>query len=110
MAYIEDILLAMQDRLASIETKLNRALGMALGDARRDKEMAKGLENLRKEVAESGDVVESAAAMIAGLAEQIRNAAGDEEALEQLASDLEAQQQKLAKAVAENTPHNPSGM
>jgi uncharacterized protein YidB (DUF937 family) len=110
MAYIEDILLTMQDRLESIETKLNRALGMALGDARRDKAMATSLETLKKEVAESGDATESAVTLIAGLAEQIRNAVGDDEALEQLAADLEAQQQKLAKAVTENTPHNPSGM
>ena len=110
MAYIEDQLVAVLDRLASIEAKMNRALGMALGDARRDNTMSKALDTLTKEVEEQGGAVESAVTLIAGLAEQIRNAGGDEAKLEKLASDLEKSQQKLAEAVAANSgePFEPS--
>jgi hypothetical protein len=108
MAYIEDQLTATLDRLARIETKLNRVLGLSLGDARRDNIMSKALDSLTKEVEEQGSAVDSAITLISGLAEQIRNAGGDEEKLEKLAADLEASQQKLAEAVTANTPHDPS--
>jgi hypothetical protein len=117
MAYIETRLEALEagqatilGALQSIEGKINRALGMALGDAQRDIVMAKSLERITKEVEEQGDVVQSAATLIEGLAQQIRDAAGDEDKLNQLADKLDAQQQQLAQAVAANTPHTPSGM
>jgi len=81
----------------------------ALHDAKRDKVMSKSLDKLTKEVEENSDVVESAAVMIEGLAQQIRDASGDEEKLEQLAADLDTQQARLAEAVAKNTPFTPSG-
>jgi hypothetical protein len=100
-----DALLAGQTR---IEGKINRALGMALGDAQRDRVMGKSLERLGREVEEQGDVVQSAATLIEGLAQQIRDANGDEDKLNQLADKLDAQQQQLAQAIAANTPHDPS--
>ena len=109
VASLVAVLSAMLLRLTNIEGKINRLLGMELGDAQRDKTMGKSLTKLTKEVEEQGDVVESAATLIEGLAEQIRDAAGDEEKLEKLAADLDKQQTRLAEAVAANTPFSPSG-
>jgi hypothetical protein len=107
MAYIEDQLVAVLDRLTRIEAKINRALGLALGDARRDNVMSKALDTLAKEVEEQGGAVDSAVTLISGLAEQIRAAGGDEAKLEKLADDLEKSQQKLAQAVAANSGGEP---
>ncbi len=66
--------------------------------------MADGLDNVTREVSEIGDVVDSAVALINGLAGEIRDAAGDEDALNELANRLDSKASELAAAVAANTP------
>lgn len=66
--------------------------------------MSAGVERLSGEVAEIGTVVDSAVTLIEGLAQQIRDSLGDEEALGALADELDAKANALASAVAANTP------
>jgi hypothetical protein len=66
--------------------------------------MSAELDNLTTEVTETGTVVDSAIALIAGLAQQIRDLADDPAALAALATELDAKTNALAAAVSENTP------
>jgi molybdopterin-biosynthesis enzyme MoeA-like protein len=97
-------------RLDAIEKKQNRALGMELSDARRDKEMAGNLGRLATEVSKNTDATESASRLLEELEQRIRDVAGDEQAANDLADELAKNNEKLAKAVAANTPAQPSGM
>jgi len=65
--------------------------------------MSEALDRLTREVQESNDAVQSAATLIAGLAQEIRDNIDDEDALNALADDLDAQQDVLAQAVSDNT-------
>lgn len=69
--------------------------------------MSTALDNLRAEVQQSNDATQSALTLIAGLAQQIRDAVGNDDALNELADQLDAQQQEIAAAVAANTPAAP---
>lgn len=64
------------------------------------------LDDLRREVAESRDVTESAIVLLAGLKEALDAAiaSGDPAALVELSAQLDAQSQRLAEAVQANTP------
>lgn len=68
--------------------------------------MAGELARLQTEVAEMVGAVDSAIALIGGLAQQIRDlvAAGDPAALTALADELDMKANALAAAVVENTP------
>lgn len=66
--------------------------------------MSAALDRLTLEVSENASAVDSAITLITNLAEQIRDALGDEDALNALADDLDAKSQALASAVAANTP------
>jgi hypothetical protein len=99
----------IMERLDAIETKVNRLLGMGLGDARRDNVMADTLEELRSAVAMQKDATQSAVTLIQGLAEQLEEAVGDDTEVERLAGELRATAQSLADAVTENTQFSPSG-
>jgi uncharacterized coiled-coil protein SlyX len=70
----------------------------------RIEEMSEALDRLTAEVAETHDAVDSAVALIAGLAQQIRDLSTDPAALNALADELDAQQAEIAAAVSENTP------
>lgn len=74
----------------------------------RIKDMSDSLDRLTAEVAETKTVAASAKAMIAGLAQQIRDNATDEAALNQLADDLDSSTNDLAGALTENTPAEPT--
>lgn len=65
--------------------------------------MAQHLTALKASVSRNSDVTASAAIMIRGLAEQIRNAT-DPAKLAELAAELDTSADALAAAVAENTP------
>lgn len=65
--------------------------------------MEQALNRIAAEVEELRDVNESAIALIAGLAEEIRNANGNEERLNALADSLDSESNRLAAAVAANT-------
>jgi predicted Zn-dependent peptidase len=71
--------------------------------------MSQELDDLKREVQESRSVTEGAAALISGLADQIRDAKDDPAALEELAQQLDAQTQQLASAVTANTPNPQPG-
>lgn len=62
------------------------------------------IENLRREVQESRDAVQSAIVLLQGLSQQIRDNVGNEAELQRLADDLDSQGTSLAAAVVENTP------
>lgn len=67
------------------------------------KTMALNLSDLQREVAENGEVIASASALIASLAQEIRDNAGNQTALNELANRLDQNSQGLAEAVALNT-------
>lgn len=64
----------------------------------------KPLDDLTKEVEETTSVVESAIKLIGDMAQRIRDAGTDPAKLNALAASLDANQQKLAEAIAANTP------
>lgn len=71
--------------------------------------MSQIIEDLKREVAEQKTVVDSAVVFIAGIRDQLKAATeaaanGDLSGLDGLAADLDASQQKLAQAIAVNTP------
>jgi hypothetical protein len=66
--------------------------------------MAGELARLQTEVTEMAGVVDSAIVLINGLAQQIRDLAGDPVALAKMADDLDAKAGALAAAVVANTP------
>jgi hypothetical protein len=68
------------------------------------KKMSVALDNLKKEVAETKTVNKSVLTLIAGLADQIRELIDDEDALLELANELDAEQAKFADVLRANTP------
>ncbi len=62
------------------------------------------LDQLTSEVEENTSVTESAVALLANLAEQLRANADDPAAIEDLANKLDTNSNRLADAVAANTP------
>lgn len=67
------------------------------------KKMSAELDRLTAEVSQTGTVVDSAIALIQGLADQIRQLQTDPAALAKLADDLDAKTNALAAAVEANT-------
>jgi peptidoglycan hydrolase CwlO-like protein len=66
--------------------------------------MATELENLRAQVQNNRDVIQSAIVLINGIADRVKAAQSDPGALQALADDLSSQDTALAQAVAANTP------
>ncbi len=66
--------------------------------------MSAELDRLTTEVSENTTVIESAIALIEGLAQQIRDNATDPASLTALADSLDSESNKLGAAVAANTP------
>lgn len=62
------------------------------------------LDNLKAAVAKNTTVVESAITLLGGIAERLAGAKDDPAAVEALASEINAEADKLAAAVAVNTP------
>lgn len=65
------------------------------------------LEAIDREVTEAETVIDSAKALITGMAAEIRANAGNPAALKALADKLDAKVNELASAVQENTPASP---
>ncbi len=65
------------------------------------------LQAIDQEVTEATTVMQSAKALIVGLAAEIRANAGNAAAMKALADKLDAQSNDLAAAVSENTPAAP---
>jgi chromosome segregation ATPase len=70
--------------------------------------MSQQLDDLKREVQESRAVTEGAVTLIGGLSDQIRELKDDPQALEDLAAELDSQQQALAAAITANTPSTPT--
>lgn len=70
----------------------------------RNYKMSAELRRLQAETAEITTVVDSAVAMIEGLAAQVRDNANDPAALNALADQLDANANRLGAAIASNTP------
>ncbi len=66
-------------------------------------DMSAAVDRMRTEVAELKTVVDSTKALIAGMAQQIRDLKDDPAALEALADELDATTSDLAADVAANT-------
>lgn len=62
------------------------------------------LSAITSEVQQNGDAVDSAVALLGNLAQQIRDNATDQDALNALAAELDAKGNELAEAVVANTP------
>lgn len=69
--------------------------------------MANELDRLTTEVAETSGVIDSAIALLASLAQRIRDFINQPAALAKLADDLDAKQAALAAAIAANSVEEP---
>jgi ABC-type transporter Mla subunit MlaD len=74
-----------------------------------DQALMADLSRLQQEVDETGTVVDGAVTLINGLSEALREAAGNPEEIERLASQLDAKVNELAQAV-DNVPHPDQGL
>lgn len=70
--------------------------------------MNAAIERLTEEVTEAKTVAESAGTLLRGIAAQLREKAGDEAAVLQLAQDLDAGTAGLQTAVAESSDVSPA--
>lgn len=66
--------------------------------------MALNFQRLESEVAEMGSVVDGVVKLLETVAEDIRNNAGNQAKLEELATQLDTKATALATAAAANTP------
>lgn len=71
-------------------------------------EMSLNLDAITADVAGTADAVTSAVTLIQSIADELRNAAGDQAAIDALATQLEGAKQSLADAVVANTPAAPA--
>ena len=108
MTYVSSPLETIK-RLDAITSRLTRIEDRLQAIDTRSTTMSAAVDKIKAEIAENKDLVASTKALVSSLAQQIRDAKGDEEALEALANDLDAQNSELAAAVTENTPFTPSG-
>lgn len=91
-------------RLSRIEAKIDLLLRDTGIIIKGEKEMAGELQRLRDSVAAENTVIASAVTLLSQLGDLIRNNAGDPDALNALADDIDAQKSALAAAVEANTP------
>lgn len=66
------------------------------------------LDDIRDQVANNGNLINSATTLIRGLADKVAQNINDPAALQQIVDDLRNQDAQLAQAVAENTPADPA--
>lgn len=79
------------------------AVGLGLIILWKVNDMSAALARLQAELAENTSVTASVLALITGLSDQLRAAAGDEAAINAIADGLDENSAKLAAAVASNT-------
>ena len=92
-------------RLTRIERTMTNILRVVSKDLEIDKMAQADIDRLKVSVAQNTSAVESAKALLAGLAQQIRDAADDPAELNALADQVDAATAGLAQAVVDNTPH-----
>jgi uncharacterized protein YoxC len=73
------------------------------------KAMSQAFDRLTADVNSQGTVIDSLVTLVNGLAQQIRDTAGNETAANALADQIEANTKKITDAVAANTPAAPVG-
>lgn len=93
--------------LARIERAVRAAAGLAAASARNEEAIMADLSEIRTEVEQTGDVVDSAVALITSMADRLDDIADDPAEVRALAEELRASKQELADAVAANTPADP---
>lgn len=71
-------------------------------------QMALDFTRLEQEVAQNSDVIQSVVTLLTNIADAIRDAAGNQQKVEALATKLDTQTQALADAVAASTPADPT--
>lgn len=69
--------------------------------------MALDLSRLSAEIAENNDAISSAVTLLNQIAQELRDAAGNQAAVNALADQLDTQSNNLAAAVVANTPSAP---
>lgn len=76
---------------------------------RRLEDMAKTIKDLQEDVTKQTTVIQSAATLLSGLAQQLRDAiaANDPAALTALADQIESNTAALSQSVTDNTPSAP---
>jgi len=89
---------ALLERVAGLESRINALTGDDMPT------MKETLDRLRGEVTEARTIADGTKTLLGGLAQQIRELKGDQDALEQLASDLDATNADVAAALVDNTP------
>lgn len=72
--------------------------------ARRQGAIMSALTRLEEEVTETKSVLAGLITLVTGLAQQIRNNAANEAAMNKLADELDTENKKIAQAVVDNTP------
>ena len=71
------------------------------------RKMSKAMDDLAQQVQNNTDVTSAAAQMLNSLADQISQAAGDEQKINEMAAQLRKSGSQLASAIAANTPADP---
>lgn len=92
-------------RLDEVSAKLDELLALARDNHQRINSMAKEMDDLVREVAETRAGVDSAVTLIQGLRQQLADAGTDPAKLAELAASLDAAQTQLAQAVATPGPN-----
>lgn len=104
---VQDQLNRIEIMLQSLDGKLN---GISTKLATLDERltpMALDLSRLSAEIAENNSAITSAVTLINQIAQELRDAAGNQDAVNALADQLDAQSNNLAAAVVANTPAAP---
>lgn len=98
----------IEDKLDHLATYIDNEFDIV---KRRLKDMREATARLIREVEETKDANTSLITLVQGLSQQIRESIGDEAELNRIADDLDAEQARIAEAVAANTvtPPAPAG-
>lgn len=102
------ILREISRRLARIEQRLDEQLETLVQVQTEGAAIMTDLSVITEEVAQNGDAIGSAVALLGNLSQQIRDLSTDPAALQALADQLDANTQQLAEAVVANTPAAPA--
>lgn len=70
--------------------------------------MALNFDRLEREVSELTTVVDGVVALLTALSQEIRDSAGNQTKMEAMADKIDAEQARIAAAVAAQTPADPA--
>lgn len=87
--------------------QLDRIEAIITQQAERMNAMALDLSRLSAEIAENNSAIQSAVTLLNQIAQELRDAAGNQDAVNALADQLDTQSNNLAAAVVANTPAAP---